>query len=191
VAGIDRDRWNERYRAEVGVPPPSPWLLALDPLLPRRGRALDVGGGSGRNALWLAARGLDVTLADASDVALDRARAEARARGLRLATAEVDLEEAPPPPGPWDLVVCLYFLHRPLLAALPAALAPGGLLVVAHATRRNLERHPRPGPRHVLEEGELPGLVPGLEALRSEEGWLEGGRHEARLVARRPAAEVP
>jgi tellurite methyltransferase len=186
VAGIDRDRWNERYRAEDGVPPPAPWLLALDPLLPRRGRALDVGGGTGRHALWLAGRGLAVTLADVSDVALSRAAAEARARGLPLATAEVDLEEAPPPAGPWDLVLCVYFLHRPLLAALPALLAPGGLLVVAHATRRNLERHPRPGPRHVLEDGELPGLVRGLEVLRSEEGWLEAGRHEARLVARRP-----
>jgi SAM-dependent methyltransferase len=202
VAGTDRDRWNERYRAEEGVPPPSPWLEALDPLLPRRGRALDAGGGSGRHALWLAARGLEVTLADVSDVALARAAAEARARGLSspdllcpaergwgggsLATVAVDLEEAAPPAGPWDLVLCVYFLHRPLLAALPALLAPGGLLVVAHATRRNLERHPRPGPRHVLEDGELPGLVRGLEVIRSEEGWLEAGRHEARLVARRP-----
>jgi hypothetical protein len=85
-------------------------------------------------------------------------------------------------------VVVLYFLHRPLLAALPALVAPGGLLVVAHATRRNLERHPRPGPGHVLEEGELPGLVHGLHVLQHEEGWLEGGRHEARLVARREDA---
>jgi hypothetical protein len=80
----------------------------------------------------------------------------------------------------------MYFLHRPFLAAAPALLAPGGLLLVAHATRSNLARHPRPGPRHVLEDGELPGLVRGLEILRSEEGWLEGGRHEARIVARKP-----
>jgi SAM-dependent methyltransferase len=126
-----------------------------------------------------------VTLADLSDVALARAAAEARRRGLSLTTVAADLEEEAPPSGPWDLVLCLYFLHRPLLAALPALLAPGGLLVVAHATRRNLERHPRPGPRHVLEDGELPGLVPGLEVIRSVEGWLEEGRHEARLVARR------
>ncbi len=68
-----------------------------------------------------------------------------------------------------------------------AVLAPGGLLVAAHATRTNLERHPRPGPDHVLEEGELPRLVRGLELVRSEEGWLESGRHEARVVARKPA----
>jgi SAM-dependent methyltransferase len=191
VAGIDRDRWNARYSAEDAVPAPSPFLVSLDPVLPREGRALDAGGGSGRNALWLAARGLAVTLADVSDVALSRAAREASARGLALATAQVDLEEVAPPLGPWDLVVVLYFLHRPLLTALPALLAPGGLLVVAHATRRNLERHRRPGPGHVLEEGELARLVRGLDVLRYEEGWLEGGRHEARLVARRARRPTP
>jgi hypothetical protein len=35
-----------------------------------------------------------------------------------------------------------------------------------------------------LDEGELPALVEGLEVLRYEEGWLEEGRHEARVVAR-------
>jgi SAM-dependent methyltransferase len=181
----DRERWNERYAGEAETPPPSPFLVSLDDLLPRAGRALDVAGGSGRNALWLARRGLEVTLADVSDVALARAERAAATAGLRLATLRIDLEACPPPPGPWDLVVCTYFLHRPLLAALPDVLAPGGLLVVAHATRTNLTRFARPGPDHVLEDGELPGLVRGLELLRSDEGWLEGGRHEARVVARR------
>jgi hypothetical protein len=39
----------------------------------------------------------------------------------------------------------------------------------------------------VLEDGELPSLVRGLEIVRLEEGWLAEGRHEARVVARRPA----
>jgi tellurite methyltransferase len=188
MARADRDRWNARYAEKAAASAPSPFLEALDGLLPRRGRALDVAGGAGRHALWLARRGLDVTLADVSDVALGQSAAAAAAEGLRLETVLVDLEEAPLPAGPWDLVLCTYFLHRPLLAAAPAALAPGGLLVVAHATRRNLERHPRPGPGHLLEDGELPSLLGGLELLRLEEGWLEAGRHEARAVARRPAA---
>jgi SAM-dependent methyltransferase len=185
MAASDRERWNARYREADAPEAPSPFLLAQDELLPRRGRALDVGGGAGRHALWLARRGLDVTLADVSDVALARAAEEARRQGLQLATVQVDLEAEPLPAGPWDLVVCTYFLHRPLFARIEAALAPGGLLVVAHATRTNLERHPRPGPRHVLEDRELPRLVARLEVLRYEEGWLDAGRHEARVVARR------
>jgi SAM-dependent methyltransferase len=188
MAHGDRERWNARYRDPAEAREPSPFLAALDSVLPRRGRALDVAGGAGRNALWLARRGLAVTLADVSDVALAQAATAARSAGFSLSTLQVDLEEALLPEGPWDLVLCTYFLHRPLFAAFPAALAPGGLLVFAHATLRNLERHPRPGPAHVLEDGELPGLVVGLEVLRYDEGWLESGRHEARVVARKPAA---
>ncbi len=190
----DRVRWNERYRAEAVVAPPSPFLLALDAILPRRGRALDVAGGSGRHALWLARRGLDVTLADVSDVALEQAAQAATAAGLSLATQRIDLEAEPLPPGPWDVVVCIAFLHRPLFAAFPEVLAPGGLLVFEHPTRANLQRHPRPAAQYLLDDGELPRLVVGLEVLRYEEGWLERGRHDARLLARKAAgapARVP
>lgn len=178
--------WDARYRQEPPSETPSPFVVGLAPLLPAHGRALDVAGGGGRHALWLARRGLDVTLADLSEVALGIAADRARREGLTIATVRVDLEAAPLPAGPWDVVLCAYFLHRPLLAALPAALVPGGLLAVAHATRSNLKVHARPGPDHVLEDGELPALVRGLEVLTYEEGWLESGRHEARLVARRP-----
>jgi tellurite methyltransferase len=186
----DREKWNARYQAEEALGAPAPFLDGLDAVLPRRGRALDVGGGSGRNALWLARRGLEVTLADVSDVALERAASAARAEGLALATLRIDLEVEPLPPGPWDLILCAYFLHRPLFAAFPGALGAGGWLVVAHSTRSNLQRHPRPGPGHLLEDGELPTLIQGLEVVRYEEGWLESGRHEARIVARRPEVEL-
>jgi SAM-dependent methyltransferase len=185
VAAGDRERWNERHAERAAPGEPSPFVLGLDALLPRRGRALDVAGGTGRHALWLARRGLDVTLADVSDEALRIAVGAARKEGLSLATVEVDLEAAALPRGPWDLVLCTFFLHRPLLARLPAELAPGGFVVVAHPTRTNLERHPRPPRAFLLEEGELPALVRGLQVIRWEEGWLEEGRHEARLVARR------
>jgi tellurite methyltransferase len=187
MAETDRQRWDARYRERgPGHPEPSPFLLSLDALLPRRGRALDVAGGTGRHALWLARRGLDVTLADLSPVALEVARSAATAVGSPLRTLAVDLEAEPFPAGPWDLVVIVDFLWRPLFDVVPSALAAGGLLVVAHPTDSNLQRHSQPGPRHLLRDGELLGLVHGLEVIRAEEGWTEGGRHEARLVARRP-----
>lgn len=189
MADSDSERWNARYREHgEGVGPPSPFLVALDAQLPRQGRALDVAGGTGRHALWLARRGLDVTLADVSDVALNIARGEATGENLALHTLAVDLEAEPLPRGPWDLIVCVRFLWRPLFAGCAEGLAPGGLLVVAHPTRTNLERHAKPGPQYLLDDGELPRLVPGLEVVTFEEGWHEG-THEARLVARRPAGD--
>jgi len=190
VSPTDRDRWNARHAEKGERPAPSPFLESLDGLLPRSGRAIDLAGGAGRHALWLARRGLEVTLADVSDLALARAAAAARAEGLSLRTLEVDLLASPPPPGPWGMVLCTYFLHRPLFDAFAGLLGPGGLLVFAHATRTNLERYPRPGPDHLLADGELPSLVAGrgLEVLHLSEGWTESGRHEARLVARRPPA---
>ena len=183
----DREKWNQTYRTRSERLPPSAFVTSLGALLPASGRALDVAGGAGRHALWLAARGLDTTLADVSEVALDEAARTAAARGLRLRTVQADLDTDPLPAGPWDVILCSFFLHRPLFDAFPAALAPGALLVVAHPTRRNLERNPKPGAAFVLEEGELARLAGGLEVICCDEGWRESGVHEARLIARRPA----
>ena len=104
---------------------------------------------------------------------------------MRLRTLRIDLERDPFPPGPWDLIVCVRFLWRPLFAVIPHELAPAGVLVVVHPTRSNLLRHERPGLHHLLEDGELPGLVHGLEVVHYEEGWTDEGQHDARLVAKR------
>ena len=178
--------WNERYRSRgPSAAEPSPFVLALKDRLPGRGRALDVAGGSGRHALLLARLGWQVTLADIAGEGLDLARAAAEAAGLTLTTLEWDLEHDGLPPGPWDLILCTHFLHRPLFESWAESLAPGGLLIFEHPTRSNLERHDKPSERFLLEDGELPGLLTGLEVLLYEEGWNESGRHEARLLARR------
>ena len=113
------------------------------------------------------------------------AEAEAARQGLSLTTLQLDLETEPLPEGPWEVIVCRYFLWRPLFTAFPSALAPGGHLIFIHFTRSNLQRHSRPGRRYLLEDGELPGLLAGLESIRYEEGWTADDNHEARVLARR------
>ena len=179
----DRQRWNTRYREQAGAREPSAFLRSLAACLPSAGRALDVAGGTGHDALWLARHGLDVTLVDVSDVALERAAQAAREAGVPLRCQRLDVESEPLPPGPFALVLCLNYLWRPLFAALPQVLAPGGLLVFAQPTRSNLQRHAHPSARFLLEDGELPGLLQGLELVSYTEGWTGEGRHEARLVA--------
>lgn len=182
----DRQRWNTRYEQGTGgAQKPSAFLQSLAERLPRTGRALDVAGGAGVDALWLARRGLDVTLVDISDVALERAAEATREAGVALNLQRLDLETEPLPVGPYALVLCLNYLWRPLFAGFPKVLAPGGLLVFAQPTRSNLQRHPHPSARFLLEDGELPRLLQGLDVISYTEGWTDEGRHEARLVASR------
>lgn len=186
----DRERWDEKYRGGKGGTEPSFFLLSAEDLMPTRGRALDLAGGRGRHARWLARRGLDVTLADISDVGLALAREEAVRQGVSFETVQVDFESEPVPAGPWDVILVFHYLHRPLFEQFPHLLAPGGLLLFCQATVRNLERHPRPPRDYLIGEGELKRLVQGLDIIRFEEGWLEEGRHEARVVARKGFPEA-
>jgi SAM-dependent methyltransferase len=183
----DRDRWNARYREASALNEPSSLITSLDALLPRHGRALDVAGGAGRHAIWLAQHGLEVTLTDVSDVALALARDRALAAGVALTTVEIDLERDSFPKGPWDLIVSFHYLQRSLFDVFPTALAPGGLLVFVQPTRSNLVRHTKPSASFLLDDGELPRLAHDLEHVHYDEGWLAEGRHEARIVARRNA----
>jgi SAM-dependent methyltransferase len=185
LATSDRARWEDRYRTGSYARSPSSLVRGLDDVLPRAGRALDVAGGAGRHAVWLAERGLSVTLVDVSETALELCERAADDAAVSVRTVLADMETDPLPPGPWDVVLAFHYLWRPLMPALCAALASGGMLVVVQPTRSNLRRHPHPREAFLLDDGELPSLVGDLEVVSYEEGWLEEGRHEARLVARR------
>ena len=96
MSADDREKWDRRYEDRDRTPTtPSVAITELAELLPRRGRALDLAGGHGRHAIWLARRGLDVTVADISPVGLGLARERAEESGLRVRTACVDLEDYP------------------------------------------------------------------------------------------------
>jgi SAM-dependent methyltransferase len=185
MSAEDREKWNAKYAVEIPPREPSLVLVGLADKLPQRGLALDVAGGGGRHAIWLAQRGLDATLADISAAALAIARQRAREAGVPIQIVETDVEESGLPRGPWDLIVSVCFLHRPLYAEYPAALAVGGMLAIVQPTHRNLERHAKPPRDYLLADGELPSLVSGLEVVYYEEGWLADDRHDAVIVARR------
>jgi len=185
MADADRQKWDARYAAEGAPDEPSAWLTSLGGHLPREGRALDVAGGAGRNAVWLAKQGLRVTLVDISPVGLLAAEKRGREAGVTIETLRRDLEVEPLPEGPWDVILQSHYLERPLFQQYPRLLAPNGLLVVEHPTRSNLLRHAKPGAAFLLEDGELPSLCAGLLRVHYEEGWTQQGRHEARCLARR------
>jgi len=160
--------------------------VELAPFLGPPGRAMDLAGGAGRHAIWLAERGWDTTMIEASEVAIALAGERAAEAGVNLRLLHNDLTTEMLPDGPWDLVLIIHYLQRNLFPTAIDRLATGGLLAFSIATIRNLERRERPPLPFLLEEGEAPSLVEGLEVLYYEEGWSVEDRHEARLVARSP-----
>jgi SAM-dependent methyltransferase len=165
--------------------PPSPWLVAQSDLLPSRGRGLDLACGAGRHALWLAARGLDVTAVDRDAGKLEELAVSAQGAGLRVAARRLDLETpaAVPEAGAWDVVVVVNYLNRPLFPALRESLRPGGILIYETFTRAQALRGRPRDPAFLLEPGELARLVAPLEILRAREGVFDD-RDLASVVAR-------
>jgi tellurite methyltransferase len=189
----DRERWNARWREHAGeLETAAAFLVEHASVLPARGKALDVAGGAGRNAVWLARRGLDVTLVDVSDVAITRAERKAEACGVTLRARRIDLD-APLELAPlYDLVVMFHYLNRERRDDIAGLLVEGGLLVAVQPTVVNLERHASPSRRFLVEEGELADWVRrlGMEVVVAREGWTDDGRHEAQVIARRVAARA-
>ena len=182
----DRDRWNDKWaEAGRGTSHGSALVDLVRPWLPESGSLLDVAGGGSSDSLHFARLGLDVTVADVSDVGLIQAKQRCLAEDIMISTVEVDLEEESLPDGSWDVITVANYLQRDLFAGLVERLAPGGVLGVIIATETNLERNQRPGRPFLLDAGELPGLVSGVEVLHHSEEWRDNGRHEAHLVARR------
>ena len=136
---MDASDWDSRYSATdtMWTEQPNTFLVEkVEGLKP--GRALDMGCGEGRNALWLAERGWSVTAVDFSEVAVERGRDWADRRGLSVEFLVADLTEFDPEPLAYDLVILFYIQLknddvRNILERAVGAVAKGGsLLVVAH-----------------------------------------------------------
>jgi SAM-dependent methyltransferase len=174
---------------------PARWLVDHAHVLPPTGDALDVASGSGRNAFWLAARGLRTLAIDSSATAIAGIRENERRLGLGLRAEIVDLEteEATLPADSCDVIVVVHYLHRPLFPALRAALRPGGILVYETFTRAQAQRGKPTNPAFLLEPGELRTLIAPLDVLFEREGEFEGKMLASVIAARRrePSGPLP
>ena len=201
------DDWDRRYAASdlVWSVDANRFVVDVCTSLPI-GRALDLAAGEGRNSIWLASLGWQVTAVDFSQVALDRGQRLAADRGpevaARVTWVAADLARYRPAPFAFDLVVIAYLqvpssLRHTALAAAAAAVAPGGRLVVVAHDRSNLE-HGVGGPQDpdVLYgpddvATDLDGT--GLTVTRAEQVRRTVGDRDAidlLVTARRPEASA-
>ncbi len=191
--------WNKRYRlrehpAEDFDAAPTPLLVAAAENLaagqaPRKApwKALDIACGTGRNALWLAERGWEVTAVDGASTAIEILRSRAAERDLKINAIAADLEkgEFEIEPSHWDLIAMCYYLQRNLFEPAKRGVVPGGILIsIVHINEPGEEDSP-----HRLRPGELEKYFAGWEILHRHEGKANDSAHRravAEIVARRP-----
>lgn len=167
---MDQTAWDERYAGPELVWGSGPNCFVAEELaaLPP-GRAIDLGTGEGRNAIWLAERGFTVTAVDFSRVGLARAAGLAAGRGVSVDWVHADLLDYQPTPGGYDLVLIAYIqLPADRLTALArtaaTALAPGGTLLAVGHDRDNLTRG-HAGPKDLSVLWTPPVVTAGLTGL--------------------------
>jgi tellurite methyltransferase len=186
----DRIKWEERYNRSDSVyaGQASEFLSSNAAFLPRRGMALDLASGEGRNSIFLAERGLHVIAVDVSVRALDRCLRRARECNLEVDVAAVDLTLFPVPPKVFDVVVVFNYLQRSLAPAIMGGLKSGGLLIYETLTTDHLMQNPEFNREFLLKRGELAGLFRGLHIFKYRETVLSGSqsrRAVASLIARK------
>ena len=127
----DKDRWNKKYDTEVYLfgEKPIPFLVDNIHIL-KKGKALDVAMGEGRNGVYLATQGFDVTGFDISEKGLEKAHALAAKNNVKIKTQVVDLETVELEPNSYDLIICTYYMNRGLFKKFYDALKPEGIVLV-------------------------------------------------------------
>lgn len=168
--------WNERYKAATelyGAEPNQFLATELSGLSPRR--VLDLACGQGRNSVWLAMQGHEVTGLDLSEVGIRQAQDLASRVGVEVDFQTCDiLSEFEPTPS-FDLVVLSYLQLPPPMRVVAhqkvvASLAPGGevFLIAHHADNLEHGVGGPPMPEVLFAEPQLAEDFAALEVTRNE-----------------------
>jgi SAM-dependent methyltransferase len=170
-----RARWDSKY--EQGLPSltePDPFFISayerfVNPSHSNTGVALDLAGGLGRHALWLASRSWRVTVVELSDVAIGKLSQAALELNVNVDLFAGDAAEYNFEPAQFDLIVLFYHLDRSLFPRIVFALKPGGLLICKTSLRWDSAETLTTASTNPLHRNELPSLVPELDVLHHEE----------------------
>lgn len=175
----DRERWNAKFVAgEAQLVDPDPFLIEVCAEL-RPGSALDLAGGAGRHAIWLARHGWRVVLSDVSDEGITLARQRCAEASVPVDLRRESLAEtvawATGSGIHFNLITIFWFLAREAFGTLPTLLASGGLLVYKTYTSENARFANGKSTQYALRPDELHTAFPALETVlyREAEGVSE------------------
>ena len=180
--------WDERYNEPgfaYGISP-NEFLASVANRIPQ-GKVLSLAEGEGRNAVYLASLGYQVTGVDGSEVGLHKARELAAAKGVTITTILADLSEFEIEQKQWDGIIACYChvpssIRIPLNQAAVRGLKPGGVFVLEAFSKEQLA-YGTGGPQSLdmlMSLDDLKWELADLEfihAVQIERDVREGSRH--------------
>ena len=187
-----RVHWDLKYEQGLtSLTEPDPFFISayetfVDQSFPDAGVALDLAGGLGRHALWLASRRWQVSVVDLSDVAIGKLTQTARDLNVKLDALVGDAAEYEFLPTRFDLIVLFYHLDRNLFPKMVSALKPGGVLICKMSLRWDSDGRQTIVSTDPLSRSELPSLVPEMHVLFHHERPVRD-RGVVEFVARKAA----
>jgi SAM-dependent methyltransferase len=172
---LDRSHWDIKY--EQGLPSletPDPFFLSaftqfVETEFPNGGVALDLAGGIGRHALWLARKNWNVTVIDISEVAIRNLDQKTRQLDLSLGLFALDAKDYPFKPACFDLIVMFYHFDRDICSSVLSALRPGGFLICKSALSWDGHAGTAPTSAEPLQKGEILSVLSGLRVTHHQE----------------------
>ena len=183
--------WDKRYSSSndyVFGKEPIRFLLNHEQLLPALGKALDVAMGEGRNAVYLARLGLEVTGIDISGTGVKKALKLAKDSNVVINAITANLENYVFKENTYNLIVCFNYLDRNMIPSLKKALIPNGQ-VFMETYKQGQEKYIF-GPSnvdHLLKPGELKELFAAdMKILFYEELDNKQQGAKAGIVAMKP-----
>jgi len=150
----DKEKWNKKYKntPELLASRPQSYKLSNVINYAKGLNALDVACGSGRNSIFLANNGFNVTAIDISEVALNSLNEK---NNPKIKTQLVDLDTHKFDENSYDLIIMTNFLDRKAIPKLVNALKKDGVLFVETYMFHEENEKPPSNPDFLLKEGEL------------------------------------
>jgi len=150
----DKEKWNKKYKntPELLASRPQSYKLSNVINYAKGLNALDVACGSGRNSIFLANNGFNVTTIDISEVALNSLNEK---NNPKIKTQLVDLDTHKFDENSYDLIIMTNFLDRKAIPKLVNALKKDGVLFIETYMFHEENEKPPSNPDFLLKEGEL------------------------------------
>ncbi len=158
--------WDQRYSQDTYAygRQPNEFLVSQIHRLPK-GKVLSLAEGQGRNAIYLAELGYQVTAVDSSAVAMRHTGEFAQQAGVSVATITADLADFSIEKNQWDVILSIYchlpsILRKKIHRQVIQGLHPGGIFLLESFTPQQIE-HQTGGPKNV-------DMLPSLAILQDE-----------------------